>query len=159
MSERIGKETALYRNRVGLSPRIGDLERPLSAPGFEGCVKAMFLGEPPMLELIKLRLEEQFGGGIYLARSYVSFLEVMAAGASKGAGLELVMENRGLKGEEVIAMGDEENDIPMFRVCHSIATANAKEEVRAAAELTVGSNAEDGAAVFLSDFFGFGASP
>jgi len=78
----------------------------------------------------------------------------MNAGVSKGTGLKTVMECRGLKPEEVIAFGDEENDIPMFSVAgFSAAPSNARENVRQAADFVFGSNAEEGLAAFLDDLF------
>jgi hydroxymethylpyrimidine pyrophosphatase-like HAD family hydrolase len=54
----------------------------------------------------------------------------------------------------VIALGDEENDIPLFSVAgYSLAPANAKEPVRAAADRVIGPNTEDGVAAFLEEFF------
>jgi hydroxymethylpyrimidine pyrophosphatase-like HAD family hydrolase len=92
---------------------------------------------------------------VYVAQTYPTFLEVMNAGVSKGEGLKIAMKYRGLKPEQVIALGDEENDLPMFSVAAlSAAPANAKEKVRLAADRVFTSNAEEGAAVFLEDIFG-----
>ena len=64
------------------------------------------------------------------------------------------MEFRGLRPDEVIALGDDENDLPMFSVAgFSIAPANAKEAVRNRADLVIRSNAEEGLAEFLEDLF------
>jgi hydroxymethylpyrimidine pyrophosphatase-like HAD family hydrolase len=64
------------------------------------------------------------------------------------------MERRGLDAAAVMALGDEENDLPMFEAAgFSAAPANARETVRQAAGLVIGSNADDGAAVFLEEFF------
>jgi len=79
----------------------------------------------------------------------------MAAGVSKGEGLKTVMACRGLKPEEVIAFGDEENDLPMFVAAgFSAAPSSAKENVRQAADFVFGSNAEEGLAIFLEELFG-----
>jgi hydroxymethylpyrimidine pyrophosphatase-like HAD family hydrolase len=65
------------------------------------------------------------------------------------------MEKRGLKPEEIIALGDEENDLPMFSVAgFSVAPANAKDKVKSAASLVIGANTEDGVAAFLEETFG-----
>jgi hydroxymethylpyrimidine pyrophosphatase-like HAD family hydrolase len=65
------------------------------------------------------------------------------------------MEHLSIKKEEIIAFGDEENDLPMFEAAgFSAAPFNAKENVKAKADLVVGSNAEDGVAAFLEEFFG-----
>jgi hydroxymethylpyrimidine pyrophosphatase-like HAD family hydrolase len=73
---------------------------------------------------------------------------------SKGQGLKAAMKRLSIKSEEVIAFGDEENDLPMFSVAgFSAAPANAKESVKAGADIVIGSNAEDGVAAFLEKYF------
>jgi hydroxymethylpyrimidine pyrophosphatase-like HAD family hydrolase len=73
---------------------------------------------------------------------------------SKGEGLRIALDRRGLKPAEAIAFGDEENDLPLFAAAgFSVAPANAKEPVRRAADLLVPSNAEDGVAAFLEETF------
>jgi FMN hydrolase / 5-amino-6-(5-phospho-D-ribitylamino)uracil phosphatase len=65
------------------------------------------------------------------------------------------MDCRGLKPREVIAFGDEENDLPMFGVAgFSAAPSSAKEKVRNAADFIYGSNAEEGIVAFLEGVFG-----
>jgi Cof subfamily protein (haloacid dehalogenase superfamily) len=156
MAERRSGETEMYRNHTGIQAVIGDLKEALAAPGINGCIKSMFLAEPEIQDAIRPKIIERFGGGVYVARTLRTFLEVMAAGVSKGRGLTLALERRGLSGEGVIALGDEENDLPLFEAAgFSAAPANAKEKVREAADRVIGSNAEDGVAVFLEDLFGF----
>ncbi|MDR1949980.1 MAG: Cof-type HAD-IIB family hydrolase [Spirochaetaceae bacterium] len=166
MAERERPETEFYRKRTGVSPVFGDIrvalaslpERAPEAPGenqaASGCIKGLFIAEPPVLEEIQRVLEESYAGSIYLARSHATFLEVMAAGVSKGRGLRLALEHRGLDPAGVIAFGDEENDLPMFSAAgYSAAPANAKERIRGAADFVIPSNAEDGVAVFLTELF------
>jgi hydroxymethylpyrimidine pyrophosphatase-like HAD family hydrolase len=78
----------------------------------------------------------------------------MNAGVSKGEGLKIVMDSRGLKPEEVIVFGDEENDLPMFSVAgFSAAPSSAREKIRSAADFVFGPPAEEGLAVFLEEVF------
>ncbi|MDR2403614.1 MAG: Cof-type HAD-IIB family hydrolase [Spirochaetaceae bacterium] len=161
MIEREDEETEFYRKRTGLNPVIGDIREALStlpeqAPGqpAAGCIKGLFIGEPPVLEEIRSALEEQYPGRFCLVRSHATFLELMAAGVSKGQGLRLAMERRGLNPAAVFAFGDEENDLSLFGAAgYSAAPANAKAEIREAADFVIGSNAEDGVAVFLTEIF------
>jgi Cof subfamily protein (haloacid dehalogenase superfamily) len=152
ITECSGERLEMYRKRTGLNVVFGDLKDALVTLGHKRCIKAMFLAEAPVLDTLKARLEKQFSRRIYLARSYETFLEVMAGGVSKGRGLEKALEYRGLSPGEVLAFGDEENDLPLFKAAgFSAAPANAKEEVRAAADLVIGPNSEDGAAAFLEE--------
>jgi HAD superfamily hydrolase (TIGR01484 family) len=155
MTEKSRPEIDAYWKHTGIRAVFGDLKAALAAADFEGCIKGMFLAAPEVLDRIRPCLEERFGGAVYITRSSPVFLEVLAAGVSKGSGLRTAMDRYGLSPEEVIVFGDEENDLPMFTVAgYAAAPANARAEVRAAADLVTGANTEDGIAAFLTDFFG-----
>ena len=155
MIERDGPEAEMYRRRTGLVPVIGDIKKAIRAPGVKGCIKGMFIAEKAAQDTIRRELARHFGGRLYVAGTHATFLEVMTAGVSKGRGLETVMKHRRLAAGEVLALGDEENDLPMFAAAgFSAAPANAGEKIRSAADLVFGSNAEDGAAAFLEEIFG-----
>jgi Cof subfamily protein (haloacid dehalogenase superfamily) len=150
MSERDGERLEQYRKRTGLRAVFGDLKDALAAPGHGGCIKGLFIAEGPTLDELRSLLEERFSRRIYLARSHETFLELMDGGASKGRGLEAALKHRGIDPAGVIAFGDEENDLPLLRAAgFSVVPANGKEAVRAAADLVIGPNSEDGVAAFL----------
>ncbi|MDR2364118.1 MAG: Cof-type HAD-IIB family hydrolase [Spirochaetaceae bacterium] len=154
MAEYRSEETALYRNHTGVDTVIGDLKEALADPGCTGCIKSMFIAGPAQQDIIRPILSEQFGGRIYMTRTYGTFLEVMSPGVSKGRGLKLAMDHLGLSPEELIALGDGENDLPLFEAAgFSAAPANAKAQVLAAADFRIGSDAEEGAAAFLEALF------
>jgi Cof subfamily protein (haloacid dehalogenase superfamily) len=146
----------IYRNHTGVRAVFGDLKDALGAPDFRGCIKGLFITEQEVMDRIRPEIEARFPGRVYLTQSSPTFLEVLAAGVSKGAGLRLAMEKLALLPEEVIAIGDEENDLPMFSVAgHSAAPANAIEQVLKAAKTVIPSCGDDGVAVFLERLFGF----
>jgi hydroxymethylpyrimidine pyrophosphatase-like HAD family hydrolase len=158
MAEYRSEETALYRNHTGVDTVIGDLKEALAAPGCTGCIKSMFITGPAQQDSIRAILTEQFGGRIYITRTHDFFLEVLSPGVSKGRGLQLAMDHLGLNSGELIALGDEENDLPLFEIAaFSAAPSNAKAQVLAAADFRIGSNTEEGAAAFLETLF-FGGS-
>ncbi|MDR2716838.1 MAG: Cof-type HAD-IIB family hydrolase [Treponema sp.] len=147
-------EAEMYYEHTGIMPVVADLKTVIAAPGLQGVMKAMFIVDPALHDEIRQKMYDRFGSRIYIVRSFSTFLEVMNAGVSKGEGLKTVMDCRGLKPHEVIAFGDEENDLPMFSVAgFSAAPSNAKEKVREAADFIFGSNAEEGLAAFLDDLF------
>jgi len=155
MAERNGPEREMYYDHTGMRAELGGLREALSRPGLTGCVKSMFLAEPEILAGLRQRLDERLGKSVYIAQTQRNFLEIMDAKVSKGQGLRLVMERLSIRPEEVIAFGDEENDLPMFEAAgFSAAPANAKDSVKAAADIVIGSNAEDGVAAFLEELFG-----
>ena len=152
--EKTSPESEMYCKHTGITPVVADLKTIINNPENKGCVKAMFIADPSLLEEIRQKMISRFGDTIYTARSYPTFLEIMNAGVSKGEGLKTVMSCRGLKPEEIMAFGDEENDLPMFAVAgFSAAPSSAKEKIRNVADYIFGPNAEEGLADFLEKMF------
>ena len=156
MAEMDCPEREQYFEHTRLMSELVDLKKTLRRTGPDSCIKCMFLADPEKLSELRQRLEERLGKSVYIALTLWNFMEVMDAKVSKGTGLKFLMELKSWKAEEVIAIGDEENDLPMFEVAgFSVAPASAKDSVKARADLVVGSNADDGVAVFLEELFGF----
>ncbi len=79
-----------------------------------------------------------------------TYLEVTATGVDKASTVRGFCAREGYAREEVLAVGDGPNDLPVFAVAGiSAAPANAREPVRAAADLVVASNDDDGVAALL----------
>jgi len=155
LTERDGAEREMYRQHTGILAELGDLKENIKRRGPGSCIKSMFICEPEVQAEIRLRLYESLGTSVYVVQTLQTFLEVMDVKASKGQGLKFIMERQSLKKEEVIAFGDEENDLPMLEVAGlSVVPSNAKAAVKARSSLVTGSNAEDGVAAFLEEFFG-----
>ncbi|HEX8915940.1 MAG TPA: HAD family hydrolase [Humisphaera sp.] len=80
----------------------------------------------------------------------VEVLEVFDPGVNKWQGILHVARNHGIAPEQIIAVGDDMNDVPMLQAAGlGVAMGNARPEARAAAKMTIGANADDGLAVFL----------
>ena len=74
-------------------------------------------------------------------------LEMSPPGVTKGNALRDLAEMFGISVEETIAVGDSGNDIAMLEVAGlAVAMGNADDELRAAADVTVASNDDDGCA-------------
>ena len=151
--DRYGPEAEYYQKHTGIIPVVKDLKSVAKLP-LDGCIKGMFIADPSLHDEVRHRVSERFGDKINVIRSFPTFLEVINSGVSKGDGLRIAMEHRGLKPEEVIAFGDEENDLPMFTVAgFAAAPQNAREKIRSAADLVYGPNTEEGLAVYLEQIF------
>ncbi|MFC7342615.1 HAD family hydrolase [Saccharopolyspora griseoalba] len=86
---------------------------------------------------------------------YEPWVTVVPAGVSKGAALEKLRVELGVRGELTFAAGDGDNDIEMLRwAAHGVAMGQARPEVRAAADEVAGPVAEDGVAAVLHRLFG-----
>ncbi|MCL2440140.1 MAG: Cof-type HAD-IIB family hydrolase [Treponema sp.] len=151
--EKYGSEAEYYYNHTGIVPVVRDLKSIAALP-LEGCIKGMFIADPSFHDEIRKKMFDRFGDSITIMRSYPTFLEVINNGVSKGEGLRIAMEHRGLKPHEVIAFGDEENDLPMFTVAgYACAPENAREKIRNAADYIYGPHTEEGLAVYLEKVF------
>ena len=80
----------------------------------------------------------------------VNVLEVFDPAVNKWQGLLHVARKHGIEPSQIIAIGDDVNDLPMIRNAGlGVAMGNAKAEVQSQAKLVIGSNGDDGlAAVF-----------
>lgn len=88
--------------------------------------------------------------GYESSHSGAPFLDVVAAGVSKAAGLEGLCQDLGIAASEVIAFGDAPNDLPMLRWAgRPIAVANAYPAVLAEIVERTASNDEDGVAIAI----------
>jgi len=154
MADKLTEESAFYEKSSEVPVIAGDLEAWLAKT--PAIIKGMFITAEETLEKIRPILEERFGNSVYLAKSCPIYLETLAAGVSKGAGLLHALEYLNLKPENTIAFGDEENDLPMFEAAgFSAAPANSKDAVLRKATFQIPSNADDGVAVFLEEHFGY----
>jgi Cof subfamily protein (haloacid dehalogenase superfamily) len=77
-------------------------------------------------------------------------IEIMPEGVDKGAGLREYARLVGVPMEEILSLGDQENDLPMLRITgYSVAMGNACESVKQAVSYRTASNEEDGVAKAL----------
>jgi HAD superfamily hydrolase (TIGR01484 family) len=82
----------------------------------------------------------------------VDVLEVFDPAVSKWQGLLTVAALHGIDPRQIVAVGDDLNDLPMIRSAGlGVAMGNARAEVKAVAGRVIGRNADDGLAVFLED--------
>jgi len=152
--DRESPESELYHRHTGIVAVVKDMKSIAAMPDLKGCIKGMFIADPSLHDEIRRRMFERFGDEISVIRSFPTFLEVLNNGVSKGEGLKIAMKHRGLEPQEVIAFGDEENDLSMFEAAgFAAAPASAREKIREAADIIYPSNAEEGLAIWLEETF------
>lgn len=102
-------------------------------------------------------LVERFGERILCQNLFVpayavEVLEVFDPAVNKWEGVLHVARLHGIRPEQIVAIGDDINDLPMVRNAGlGVAMGNAKPEVLAAAGRVIGSNHEEGLAEFLEE--------
>jgi Cof subfamily protein (haloacid dehalogenase superfamily) len=118
--------------------------------------KLLFVDEPDALEMLSLALRAMWGhDGPSLVRSHPHFLEVLPRGVSKGAALPTALQPLGIALSEVIAFGDEHNDVEMLAAAGlGIAMDNAPPDVKAVAARSIGGHDTDAIAEVLTSIFG-----
>ena len=90
---------------------------------------------------------------IELSKSWIDNLEVMDKGVSKGSAVKLLCSKLGIDPQEVMAIGDNENDLSMIKFAGiGVAMGNAEKIVKDSADYITGSNDEDGVAEAIEKF-------
>jgi Cof subfamily protein (haloacid dehalogenase superfamily) len=94
--------------------------------------------------------ERAVGDLVTVTHSSFPLLEISAHDVTKASTLDLLCRRRGISSDEVVALGDMPNDLPMLSWAGtSYAMANAHPVVRAAATHVAPSNDDDGVAQVL----------
>lgn len=84
--------------------------------------------------------------------SGLPFVELAACHVTKATALAALAEQLAITSHQVVAIGDNHNDIPMLQWAGTgLAMANATDDAKAAADRTIGSNDEDGLAHAVND--------
>ena len=118
---------------------------------------------PPAAKILLVGTHEQLGAlrrvvtpvlepRLIVTTTAADFLEFFDPAAGKGNGLAALLDVLRLPHEAVIAIGDGENDLPLFEHAGlSVAMGNASAAVQQAADLVIGSNDAAGVADFLDN--------
>jgi Cof subfamily protein (haloacid dehalogenase superfamily) len=136
--------------QVRMAPR-------LSQHPHEHTIRVGICAEHPEVSRVQELLKRQFGERIlcqslYVPAYAVEVLEVFDPAVNKWEGVLHVARLHNVKPEEIVAVGDDVNDVPMIRHAGlGVAMGNAKPEVQAVAKRIIGSNDEDGLAAFLDE--------
>ena len=110
-------------------------------------IKIMFLGNPNIMADFQKEneniLKDKYSS--VLSQPYV--YEILPKGNNKGTGLKKLAKKLGIKQEEIMAIGDGNNDIEMFEYAnYSVAMENSTELAKKAAKYQTDSNENDGVA-------------
>jgi Cof subfamily protein (haloacid dehalogenase superfamily) len=119
------------------------------------CAKVLLSGSYAQLAALRAALTPRMPESVTITTTTPDFLEFFDAAAGKGQALAALRQVLGVPKEAVIAIGDGENDIPLFREAGlTIAMANGSAATRAAAQRIAPSNDEEGVAVVLQELMG-----
>ncbi len=130
-----------------LQPRLATL---LDAAAAHPPIKFICDNDPQRATDMFPAFVDAFGGRLYLTRSHPRLIEGMALGVDKGTGLQKLCDRLQIDPQRVLAIGDNDNDIPMLKAAgYAVAMGNATLGLKAVADWVAPSIEEDGAAVVL----------
>lgn len=118
----------------------------------KSAVKCILLEEPNYLKEVAAKLKkEKPSKSVAISKPF--FLEVMPQGIDKGASIARLAERLGICCEEIIAVGNAENDLTMVEYAGlGVWVDNVSPELRHRADVIVASNNEDGVAEVVEKY-------
>lgn len=129
---------------------VGPLEPLVGKTDF---LKLIFMAPQPRIDEVRLEAEALYAGQASLTTAIDGMLELLPLGASKAEGLKFLLPRLGISPDEVMALGDGENDKEMLSyVGLGVAMGNAAAATLAAADAVTLRNDEDGVARAIEHF-------
>ena len=149
MSEK-NERTMLYCEKSGLEAILLSDENDLPNQTIS---KIICQDSPEKIEHYITQLQGKLKGNVTFCTSDKDYLEFFHSDASKGAAARFIAERLNILPSEIIAVGDQRNDIPMLKFAGmGIAMGNALDEVKAVADYVTFSNDEYGLAHVIEKF-------
>jgi len=119
----------------------------------QGITKILWIDELDTIVAFREKYRAKYGQRLNVVRSLPMFLEFVDKGVSKAEAMKKIGERHGIRREEMIAIGDGDNDLEMLEYAGlGIAMGNAHEEVKEAADAVTASNDEDGIAKAIQKY-------
>ncbi|MGL5766037.1 MAG: Cof-type HAD-IIB family hydrolase [Sarcina sp.] len=117
-------------------------------------LKTIFIDEKNNKEeLVKAKAELAKFEDLEVVSSWENNFEVMPAGTSKGSAVEKLAETLGIKREEVICIGDSENDLSMIKYAGlGVAMGNAIDVIKENADYVTDTNENAGVGKMIEKF-------
>jgi Cof subfamily protein (haloacid dehalogenase superfamily) len=116
-------------------------------------LKVMMIDDPVVLDKAIAKIPDEVKECYTLLKSAPYFLEILDKRVNKGTGVKALAESLGIKREEVMTLGDQENDIAMLEYAGmGVAMENAIDKVKEVSNFVTKSNLEDGVAYAIEKF-------
>lgn len=112
--------------------------------------KMLLIDDATAMVAIAEEMRAHFVGRLFLPRSKPGYLEVVPLGVDKGRALALLARSMGIERDQVMAIGDGENDVAMLEWAGlGVAMANGASLAQESADVLTASNDDDGVALAL----------
>ncbi len=137
-----------YENKATLYVR-----NPEEIPDDLEIAKGCFVSDSDLLDQWEDKIRKVFGKDLNVVRDDKNFLELLNPRVSKGNGLKELCQNINISPNEVMAVGDERNDISMFAFAGTaVCMDNGSAEAKKHADFITSSNDEDGISKAFNKF-------
>jgi Cof subfamily protein (haloacid dehalogenase superfamily) len=137
---------------LGVSP-IGELVQGWKTRGLAPN-KMMVMSEAANIAGVQQHLRSVYNGQLNIYPSKATYLEVMDTRGSKSNAVRFISEKLGLAPAEIVAMGDNYNDVEMIQFAGmGVAMGNAPDDIKAKASYVTDTNNNDGVRKALEKFF------
>jgi Cof subfamily protein (haloacid dehalogenase superfamily) len=108
-------------------------------------LKLLISDDPDKLEILRERTTPLVGDKVHIVRTSKDFLEYMNPDTNKGQALQFLANYMGIPCNEILAVGDGENDVQMIEVAGmGLAMANAHPKLQAVARNIIPSSDDEG---------------
>ena len=146
--------TRYEANQCEMKLEIFESPEELEEKGICQTTKCMLVGEPKEIEKAEIYMKEKHGNDYFIATSKPIFLEIANKNVNKGKTLKKLGEIENINTEEMISVGDGENDIPLLEaVGMPVAVENAIAEIKAISKFVSSNNNEDALKVVIEKFY------
>lgn len=126
---------------------LEQLDRTMTYP------KMMMIDHPEVLDAAIAKIPAEAKARYTIMKSSPYFLEILDKTVNKGTGVQKLAEKLGIAPENIMTLGDQENDIAMLEYAGlGVAMGNALDSVKAVSQFVTKSNAEDGVAYAVEKF-------
>lgn len=115
--------------------------------------KVMMIDPPEILDPAIAKIPAEARERYTILKSAPFYLEILDKRVNKGEGVKALAEKLGIARENVMTLGDQENDIAMLEYAGlGVAMGNALDSVKAVSQFVTKTNLEDGVAYAVNKF-------
>ena len=108
--------------------------------------------QPEPIQALQRQIDAQFGVAVHTVITNGRFLEICHPLAQKSYGLQQLAQHLGIARQDVVAIGDNNNDLDMLQYAGlGVAVENAVPAAKAAADRLTASNDDDGVAKLIAE--------
>lgn len=129
------------------------IKTPDQLPSNFEITKAIINGDKHKLDSISDMVHKKYDENYFVVRTGVGFLEIFPKGINKGSAVEKLADHLNIDLSHVMALGDRDNDIPMFKVAGlAVAMGNAVEGPKLESNAITDDNNHDGVGKAIKKF-------